>query len=183
MVPSRRLPHSISRSRVTRPRFQDRLMLPLPDFPRREIVGADVNRHRRGRRASSAGPRVRIRLPPSERVCEPSVPQRRTEGSTPSTGGAAAKSRRRSRSGLCNSLLEGGGIEPSVPREKTPCVPRGSRRIEGPVPLGSPPPANKLPRRCESSSPVFGYRRAIRCAASLRQSSSSSVNPTFKVTW
>src|SRR5271168_2640923 len=55
MVPSpRRLPHSISRSRVTRPRSQT-LISPIPISRQREIDGANVNRHRRGGRASSAG--------------------------------------------------------------------------------------------------------------------------------
>jgi hypothetical protein len=46
-------------------KVQDRLMSPPLISRQREIVGANVNRHRPGRRASSAGPRVRIRFPPA----------------------------------------------------------------------------------------------------------------------
>ena len=58
LTPRWRKPDSNPRSRVTRPRSQDRLMSPLLISRQRERVGANMNRHRRGRRASSAGPRV-----------------------------------------------------------------------------------------------------------------------------
>jgi hypothetical protein len=40
----------------------DMTMSPLPDFPQREVLDADVSRHRRGRRTSPAGLRVRSGL-------------------------------------------------------------------------------------------------------------------------
>jgi hypothetical protein len=53
------------RFRVTRPRFQDRLMSPLPDSPPTEIR-PEREPTPRGRRAPSGGPMVRILFPPAE---------------------------------------------------------------------------------------------------------------------
>jgi hypothetical protein len=50
--------------RVTRPTSQDRLTSPLPDSPPTEI-GREREPTPRGCRAPSAGPMVRIRLPPA----------------------------------------------------------------------------------------------------------------------
>jgi hypothetical protein len=92
-----REPDSNHRFRVTRPRFQDRLMSPLPDSPPTEI-----RREReptpRGCRAPSAGPMVRIRLPPaksrprtSRAKSNPLSPG--TEGSDPALSSGEASQR------------------------------------------------------------------------------------------
>ena len=60
-----RKPDSNHRSRMIR-RFRDRLMSPARNSGQRTYGGANATRGPRGRRAPSAGPMVRIRLPPAE---------------------------------------------------------------------------------------------------------------------
>ena len=59
-----REPDSNYRFSITRPRFQDRLMSPLPDSPPTEIR-SEREPTPRGCRAPSAGPMIRILFPPA----------------------------------------------------------------------------------------------------------------------